>query len=284
MHKSSFVSLLLALTIATAGSSTAGAQEGGDKDSPPLVPGKWLRIFTDEFDGQALDTNLWTNCYWWNDNGCTNLGNNELEWYMPANIKVSDGHLRLIARPENVTGYKGRTFKYTSGMVTTGRDYRELPRPPRFSFQYGLVEIRARLPGGKGIWPALWLLPSTRKSRPEIDIMEVLGDAPKQLEMHFHYTDATGKGRSTGQAAQTTDLTKDWHVYGLRWEPDAIVWYLDGVEKWRYSAAANIPREDMYLLMNLAVGGNWPGAPDEKTRFPAEFLIDYVRVWQREPS
>ena len=270
--------------MAAAGLSAATAQEAGGKESPPLVPGKWLRIFTDEFDGQALNTNLWTNCYWWNDNGCTNLGNNELEWYMPANIKVSDGYLQLTARPENVKGYKGRTFKYTSGMVTTGRDYSELPRPPRFSFQYGLVEIRAKLPGGKGIWPALWLLPSSRKSKPEIDIMEVLGDAPKRLEMHYHYIDVTGKELSTGQAAKTADLTKDWHVYGLRWAPDAIVWYLDGVEKWRYSNAANISREDMYLLMNLAVGGNWPGAPDKKTRFPAEFLIDYVRVWQREPS
>jgi beta-glucanase (GH16 family) len=166
-------------------------------------------------------------------------------------------------------------------MVTTGRDYSELPRPPRVGFLYGHFEIRAKPPAGRGLWPALWLLPADRESRPEIDIMEALGQSTDRLRMHFHYVGKKGKKQSVGKTVRTPDLSKDWHVYGLRWQPGSIVWYLDGIEQWRYDEAAQVPSEQLYLLINLAVGGTWPGAPDSKTKFPAEFLIDYVRVWQR---
>jgi len=166
-------------------------------------------------------------------------------------------------------------------MVTTGFYDRAGDRDSRFAFQYGQIEIRCRLPAGKGLWPALWLLPAAGKPRPEIDIMELLGDSPNLLRLHVHYDETAQTPGEAGQTVKTRDLTKAWHVFGLRWEANAVIWYLDGLEVWRYKDARRIPMEPMYLLMNLAVGGNYPGAPDKSTKFPAEFAIDYVRIWQR---
>ncbi len=112
--------------------------------------------------------------------------------------------------------------------------------------------------------------------------MEVLGDQPNVLTMHFHYLDGAEDDRSTGQDVRTDNLAQDWHVYGLEWSKDAITWFLDGKPVWQFADAARIPAQPMYLLMNLAVGGEWPGNPDKDTVFPAEFQIDYVRIWQRE--
>lgn len=249
--------------------------------APLNADGAWRLVFADEFDVERLDTEHWTTCYWWNKDGCTNLGNKELQWYRPENVSIADGVLRLEARPEKVRGFEGRMFSYTSGMVTTGRDYDELPRPSRFHFRYGHVEVRAKLPAGKGLWSAIWLLPETRESRPEIDIMEVLGDSLTTLRLHYHYKRGETK-ESAGEDVKTPDLSKDWHIYGLTWDADRIAWFIDGKEVWRYTDAATISSEDMYLLINLAVGGEWPGAPSKKTKFPAEFLIDYVRIWQRD--
>lgn len=241
----------------------------------------WPLVFDEEFDSPQLDLDRWTTCYWWNKQGCTNLANKELQWYLPANVTVSDGLLRLEARPEKVLGLDGKVFDYTSGMVTTGRDYEELPRSSRASFKYGYFEVKAKAPQGKSLWSAIWLLPDNRKSRPEIDIMEVLGDSADKLRMHFHYLDKEQNPQSVGSTAATNDLTTDWQVYGLLWTPGKIVWYLNGMEKFRFEEAPYIPDVEMYLLMNLAVGsGEWTGPPDQTTTFPAEYLIDYVRVWR----
>src|SRR5690606_22090638 len=115
--------------------------------------------------------------------------------------------------------------------------------------------VRAKAPAGKGLWSAIWLLPETRESRPEIDIMEVLGDTATTLRMHYHYRDGLGEKLSIGKDVETEDLTRDWRVYSLTWDPDSIVWYLDGKEVWRHAEAATISAEDMYVLINLAVGG-----------------------------
>ena len=284
MLRPRFISGILVAAIAVFGITPVSANSSQPKDAPLLANGNWKRIFGEEFDAKSLNRKRWTTCYWWNDNGCTNLGNKEMQWYMPANIQVTGGHLRMTARPEPVKGINDQTFPFTSGMVTTGVDYAEIPREPRFAFRYGQIDIRAKLPAGKGLWPALWLLPANRESRPEIDIMEMLGDSPNLLRMHVHYNDSHGQRKSIGEDFTAADLTEDWHVFGLRWESKAIVWYLDGMEVWRFTDFKNIPREPMYLLMNLAVGGTWPGKPDRTTKFPAEFQIDYVRVWQRVPK
>ncbi len=244
--------------------------------------GQWDLVFSEDFDDARLKTSSWTTCYWWNDRGCTNLGNNELEWYLPENVVVKDGALHLVAIPRNVIGIRAKRFPFTSGMVTTGRYYGESPRADRFSFTYGHVEVRAKMPRGQGLWPAIWMLPSTLKSRPEVDIMEALGHAPDTLQLHFHYQDGE-QAKSVGRAVRTGDLSRDWHVFGLEWRPDALIWRLDGNQVWRFTDKALIPSEPMYLLINLAVGGDWPGPPDDSTVFPADFRVDYVRIWTRGP-
>lgn len=238
-------------------------------------------VFNDEFDEPLLSLDRWTTCFWWDDNGCTISSNSELQWYTPENVTVKDGMLVLTAHPESVVGHGGDVFPYTSGVVTTGRYDWEEPSETRFEATYGFFEVRARVPSGQGLLPAFWMLPSSLESTPEIDIMEVLGHDPTRLEMHIHYRDGGDREGSAGRDVVSGDLSADWHVYGLDWSRDRLVWYLDGEEVWRYRDKANIPNEPMYLIINLAVGGNWPGDPDSTTRFPARLEIDYVRAWRR---
>jgi beta-glucanase (GH16 family) len=272
-----FKDFLLALLLIPSLSVAAMAHE---TPPPYRIGGQWEAIFADEFDSAELDRTKWTTCYWWDQNGCTNLGNSNLNWYLPANVKVADGVLTLTAREQRARGYRGRTFDYTSGIVTTGRYDRERQSATRFATTYGFFEIRAKIPSGRGLWPAFWLLPTTHRSKPEIDVMEVIGHRPNYLEMHLHWQDGWGRSRSEGHSIRTDDLSRGWHRYGLLWSPDVIVWYLDGREVWRFTNQSVIPHEPMYVLLNLAVGGNWPGPPDSRTRFPAEFQIDYLRVWR----
>lgn len=252
----------------------------GEHAGPVGIAGQWTPVFSDEFNGKALDRNKWTTCFWWDDHGCTNLAGQEMSWYLPENVEVDRGFLHLIARQKTVRGYKDMLFPYTSGMVTTGRDFADRAKPSRFDINYGYIEIRAKLPTGRGLWPAIWLLPSTQEPLPEIDIMEMLGHAPSVLQMHLHYRDGDGKQLAPGYAANTSDLSTFWHVYGLKWTESELVWYLDGAEMWRRDDFASIPHKPMYLLINLAVGGKWPGKPSRETKFPAEMLVDYVRVWK----
>ena len=252
----------------------------------PLNPmgqdGEWVLLFQDEFDASALAADKWATCYWWGNDGCTISSNNELQWYQPENVLTQDGILRLQAKEESITGSTGETYDYTSGLVTTGKNSSDSAVPHHFIFQYGYAEIRARVPEGQGLWPAFWFLPADHISRPEIDVMEILGHDTQTQRMHFHYTDESQERISVGENwAAEAGFSADWHTFGLDWQPNAITWFVDGQEVWRYEDAQYIPDEPMYLLLNLAVGGDWPGAPDGSTEFPAEFLIDYVKVWRR---
>ncbi|MBN9391439.1 MAG: glycoside hydrolase family 16 protein [Chloroflexi bacterium] len=241
-------------------------------------------VFSDEFNGSAIDTNKWTTCYWWDNNGCTIVTNNELEWYQPGNVLENNGTLKLQARQSHVQGTNGRAYNYTSGVITTGPKTYDSGNSPKFVFQYGYVEFRAKVLSGAGLWPTLWLLPATMNSLPEIDIMEVIGNDPSTLHMHYHYKNSAGVEMDDGVSWQGPNFSADWHTYAVDWEPNAIVWYVDGVERRRFTDTANIPKEPMYLLANLAVGGDWPGAPNAQTQFPSNFEIDYVRVWQNGPQ
>jgi beta-glucanase (GH16 family) len=251
----------------------------------PIEPegqqGAWELLFSDEFDGTSLDGTKWVACYWWDRGGCTNLGNHELQWYQPANVQVDGGQLRLRATREQAKGLDGVPYAYTSGLVSTGRDVEDVSHAPKFVFRYGFAEMRARIPAGRGLLPAFWMLPSNHSSKPEIDIMEVLGQEPSILYTHLHYRDAQGNVQKPHGTIKTSDLSAGWHVFGVDWQPERIVWYLDGVERWRYEDAKHIPNEPMYLIINLAVGGKWPGPPDASTRWPADMLVEYVRVWRR---
>ena len=270
----------------TGSNDSAGATDpNGGEPVPFLVDDarsaeSWNIAFRDEFDGDAVDDSRWMACYWWDRDGCTNEGNNELQWYLPAHRSVEDGTLRLEAVEDPIEASDGVTYQYRSGMVTTGRSEYQLDAPLNFAFTYGYVEARMRPPVGQGLWPALWLLPASHEELPEIDIYEVLGDEPDNVELHMHAPGTAEERISFGGSYAVEDNDDGWHVVAVDWRPGEVVWFVDGVERFRVRSL--VPDEPMYLLANLAVGGDWPGAPDESTPFPAAFEIDYIRVWQQD--
>lgn len=239
------------------------------------------RVLLDEdFDGDALDTSTWNTCHWWHDNGCTISTNRELEWYLPHQATVSDGALHLTADRSSIFASDGMHYNFTSGMVTTGPPaYNE---PSKLSFTYGKVEVRFRLPDGRGIWPAIWMLPASEESEPEIDLLEVLGHDPGRLLMRLHTNETEIESIGKDYALpKGYSLANDWHTIALDWSPGKLVFFLDGREVWTVESK-NVPDEPMYLVMNLAVGGNYPGNPDQATEFPSVFSIDSVRIRSHE--
>lgn len=235
-------------------------------------PDGWKLVFSDEFGGSRLDQSKWNTCYpWVEDGGCTNAGNHELEWYQADDVLVGDGLLRLRAQNRSVRD----GFPYTSGMVTSHE---------HFAFQYGYIESRQKMPAGQGLWPAFWLLPEEVKWPPEIDILEVLGNTTSTVHTTVHYTTNGEDHLSQGSSYSGPDYAEDFHTFGLLWESNLLVWYIDGVERFAVEReGVNVPSEPFYIIANLAVGGDWPGSPDDATIFPAFYEIDYIRVWVNEP-
>ena len=251
-------------------------------------------LFSDEFDASQLDQSKWTTCFWWETDGCTIRTNNELEWYQPDDVIVDSGILRLRAQertidatiPNSPTHGESEVviYQYTSGMISTGRDYWETTAPIRFEYKYGYAEMRARIPSGTGLWPAFWMISSDHEWPPEIDAMEILGNDPTTTHMNVHYLDSQGNHGSYGEAWSGIDFSEGWHTFGVDWQPYALTWYVDGVARASTTDPAHIPTGHLYLVANLAVGGNWPGAPDAATLFPSFFEIDYIKVWDVAPS
>jgi beta-glucanase (GH16 family) len=163
----------------------------------------------------------------------------------------------------------------------------------KFQFQYGLVEARIQVPAGKGMWPAFWLLGdegyASEHAWPdcgEIDAMEVLGSEPNVVHGTLHGPWPSAPKGVGGKAESSTPLSAGFHVYGVEWAPGRISFLLDGVV-YRTITPADLPSSaawpfdhPFFLLLNLAVGGDWPGAPNASTQFPAHMLVDWVRVWQ----
>jgi beta-glucanase (GH16 family) len=235
----------------------------------------WKLRLDDQFDGTALDPSRWASCYWWAGSTCTNESNHELEAYTPRNVEVANGELHLVAREQPAT-WNGQRFAYTSGMISGSTEHKTA-----IPFQYGYVEARARVPAGSGLWSALWMLPTSHESAPEIDIFEVVGETPKLDYQAVHMPTATDEARVVRHTTRTHDLSAQWHVFGLLWEPDKLTWYVDGVATWTMTNPENIPREPMYIVANLAVGGDFPTHVTSQTPFPSALELDYVRVWQR---
>ncbi len=255
--------------------TTATVLGGGLR--PP--PAGWTRVLDEGFT-TVLRPSRWNRCHWWDDGGCTIASNDEEQWYLPGNVTVADGRLRLEARPEAVITPGAAEYDYSSGMVTSGPpQYRT---PAKFAFRYGYVEARLRLPAGRGLWPAFWLLPADQESRPEIDVVEVLGHDTDRARFHYHYRTPQDVRRSLGQSWAGPDLAAGWHRFAVDWKPGEITWIVDGRARWRVTGPA-VSSERMYLVLNLAVGGNYPGPPDETTVFPAAVQADWIRVW-RDPT
>jgi beta-glucanase (GH16 family) len=151
----------------------------------------------------------------------------------------------------------------------------------KFSQKFGWFEIRCRVPKGNGLWPAFWTLPDSLAWPPEIDVMENLGQDTRTAYFTNHFIGADGRHGSKGSGkVATPDLSTGFHTYAVEWSAQAIVWYFDGVEKFR--SDQGVPQQPMYVLVNLAIGGEWPVPPDETTPWPSSFDVDYVRVYARE--
>lgn len=274
--RTSLFAILVSLTILTFGSfatERTPAQEG------------WKLVWRDEFNGRKLSHRKWNVLI------REHSKHNELQYYVPDDVYLEDGCLRLQSR---IRDYGSQ--HYTSGRVET---------KGKFAPTYGRFEIRAKLPGGKGLWPAHWLYPQNRnwemerlmaqavtngldrlipEERPwysEIDIMEFLGHEPNILYGTLHYYTFDGqKKTSSGKWIGNTDYSKEFHVYTLEWEPHLMRWFVD--DQLIHSTTNGIPHTPHYLILNTAVGGAWPGNPDATTVFPQYHDIDYVRVYQRD--
>ena len=144
------------------------------------------------------------------------------------------------------------------------------------------VEVRAKVPKGKGLWPAIWMLPTDFTSKPEFDLLEILGHEPTKVYMSVHFLDDDENRAREREIYEGPDFSEDWHTFGFDWHEDTLIWYIDGEERWRYEDAGHISHKPMYLLINLAVGGSWAGDPDDSTPFPSAFEIDYVRIWEHK--
>lgn len=215
-------------------------------------------VFSDEFNSGELNS-----AQWYVENAFLKK-NNETQYYTPEDVYIKEGCLVLTSQKRK---YFDQSF--TSGLVSTKN---------KFHFQYGKVEIKARLPFGQGVWPAHWLMNAGNSWPPEIDIMELLGHEKHTVHMTLHY----GKwpeNRMVGESYTGPDYSAGFHVFSIEWDEKEISWYVDGVKTFHVSE--NIPEEPFYLVLNTAVGGDWPGFPDETTIFPQFHYIDYVRIYQK---
>jgi beta-glucanase (GH16 family) len=251
------------------------------------VAAGWKLTFSDEFESPKLDRTKWKFGDIWS-NG-TLPGNKERQCYVPSAVSQLDGKLRLTATKEFVSAKQCKAAKfdldYKSGMITTAgcNQYErqaECLSLRQFGQTYGYFEMMAKLPKGKGLWPAFWLLPTDASWPPEIDVVEVLGHEVSKLFVTYHFKDAAGQHRKVGGPHVGPDLSASFNAFGLDWQPNKLVWYLNGRELFRHTGD-NVSSKRMYVLINLAVGGVWPGDPDASTPFPSTMEVDYVRVYQR---
>ena len=270
--------LLASLTLL---SGLAHAQTG----KQPLDDQCWDMSFEEPFDTLSLwnesqQDGLWRTQYIWPRE---TIINDEQQFYIDpiehgmSPFSIDDGILSIEATP-TPRALRGVVSgqPYVSGVLTTEKS---------FSQKYGRFEVNARLPeGGQGLWSAFWLLPSFDQwpegvaVLPEIDVMENLGHQPNTYHTTLH-TNQTGELTSfPHDHTLKADLTQDFHLYSVVWTPESVSWYLDG--KWMAShpTPADYTRP-VHFLLNLAVGGSWPGSPDASTEFPTSFDIDYVRAW-----
>ncbi len=272
---------------------------GGGADSPEVPPfypeadEEWTLVWSDEFDGDSLDTANWeAQIGDGSDYGLERWGNNEQQWYLAENATVADGMLTITAKAEEVV----EGFPYTSARLRTAN---------KFDFQYGRVEIRAQAAPGQGLWSAGWMLPTdspygTWAAIGEVDIMEVVNadtDAERAFQT-LHYGFPWPLNQQTGTDVEISDPSDSFHVYAIEWEADELRWFVDGehvltigadhyysyyfkdTTEGYLQAEGDAPFDTpFHVLLNLAVGGFLPG-PVEPGDIPSDFIIDYVRVYE----
>jgi len=239
-------------------------------------------IWSDEFDGTSVDLDKWE---FQTGDGCPlgicGWGNNELQWYQEANTTVENGILTITGDYD-----PNATRQYTSSRLRT---------KGKASWKYGRFEIRAKLPFGQGTWPAFWMLPEGDvyggwAASGEIDIMEFVGSQPNKIHGTIHYGGAWPNNQNSGGEYTFSSgvPADDFHVYSIEWEENVMRWYVDDVlystkTSWN-TAGHSFPApfdQEFHLLMNFAIGGNFPGNPDATSTFPQTYEIDYIRVYQQ---
>lgn len=239
--------------------------------TPPVTPAPTLNyqlVWSDEFNGTAIDMANWNF-----ETGGSGWGNNEKEYYQAANATIEDSNLVITAKKETVG-----SNPYTSARMTTA---------DKQTFTYGKIEARMKLPVGQGLWPAFWALGANIKTVNwpacgELDIMEHI-NADNLIYGTIHW-DNNGHASISDK---TTTTPQDYHVYGVEWEPTGITWYVDSVKYEQADIANGINNtaafaKPFFLILNLAVGGNWPGQTVDESKLPAKLYIDYVRVYQKK--
>ncbi len=270
---------MLTLLVSTCGLLAAQTSQ---VEIPPARPG-WTLVWSDEFngaDGSGPDPARWTF-----DLGGNGFGNHELESYTfsPDNVQQRAGHLVITARQQDLTGADGIARHYASARLRS---------QGLFSQTYGRFEARMKLPAGKGIWPAFWLLGADDATAHwpacgEIDIVEAIGD-PHTIYSTLHGPGYSGaKGISARYALPAGEaIDTGFHTYAVEWAPKDIRFFFDdhliaertpadtpAGTRWAYD-------HPFFLILNLAIGGDWPGNPDSSTVFPRQMLVDYVRAYQ----
>lgn len=274
------------------------------------APAGWQLVWSDDFEGDQIDRTKWDfdlgNGFYSYDakQWISGWGNEELQYYTqePENAFVRDGQLHIRALKQSLHG-----CGYTSARLKT----RAKDGTALFQQKYGRFEFRAKLPTGAGIWPALWLLPQnetygTWPASGEIDVLEVRGQEPHKILGTLHYGSRWPENKHSGAefVLPAGGTVADYHLYALEWEPGIFRWFVDGQQYaeqsfwWSSSRTAQgrgVPPsseadlnpwpapfdQPFYLIMNLAVGGRFLGDPNDETPFPAEMLVDYVRVYER---
>ena len=261
----------------------------------PSTDSEWELVFSEEFTVEAIDAAKWNTRYTRHNHydGGTSPWNNESQYYVGDNevidgvtydaFEFNNGVLSIVGQKVDqlITAEIGdplpghpdvKTFDYTSGILN-GQN--------KAAFTYGYMEMRAKVPAGQGLWPAFWMLPTSGDWPPEIDIMETLGHRTDTVFNSLHYGDQSAVLSEKGeQTFSGLDFSADFHTFGAKWSENRLTWFLDGYAL--YDVAHDIPDVPMYLLANLAIGGDWPGAPDETTPETSSLDIDYIRVYQTE--
>ncbi|HET7543392.1 MAG TPA: glycoside hydrolase family 16 protein [Polyangiaceae bacterium] len=264
-----------------AGKSAGGAAGTGGASSVGCTSttAGYKLVWSDEFNGEkgsAVDSTKWTY-----DVGGTGWGNDELEYYTSGSNNAAldgAGNLLITAKQESMGGKN-----YTSARLKTQGLY---------SFTYGRVEARMKIPQGQGLWPAFWMLGTDIATNPwpacgEIDIMENIGKEPNIIHATIHGPGYSAGSGPTKQYTLSAPVASAFHVFAIEWEPNTIRWYVDDTQ-YSTKTPSDIPSSatwayahPFFILMNVAVGGGWPGNPDSTTTFPQQLQVDYVRVCQK---
>ncbi len=251
------------------GPDSTGVNTPSPADTIPTIPG-WTLVWHDEFNGPDIDPRKWE----WEVNG-DGGGNNELQFYTNSrsNSFIEDGKLVIKAIKEDY-----HTKRYTSARMRTRN---------RGDWKYGRFEARMKLPYGRGMWPAFWMLPTDWvyggwPTSGEIDIMEMLGHETNKAYGTIHWGDSPATRQQAGgnYVLPTGTYAGSFNTFTVEWDSVGFKWYINGNRYFSYTKGHPFDQR-FHILLNLAVGGNWPGNPDDFTIFPQMMYVDYVRVYRR---